>query len=88
MKKDTKALMAQASLHEVNDVSDADLETQETLPLLGMANPASIFCLQQGGQLEMVNTPEGQVGYCLCPDGQRIEEWTYFKSHQKDNTLS
>jgi uncharacterized protein len=50
-----------------------------------IANPASVYCVQQGGRVEIVNTPQGQVGYCILPDGRRIEEWAFFRS-QKDQT--
>ncbi len=44
-----------------------------------MANPASVYCIDQGGKLEMVKTPEGEVGYCNLPSGERIEEWALFR---------
>ncbi|MDI2091214.1 putative hemolysin [Commensalibacter oyaizuii] len=50
---------------------------------LGMANPASVYCLQKRGKLIMVNTKEGQYGDCLLPSGERIEEW---KLYRKDHT--
>lgn len=46
----------------------------------GMANPASTFCIDQGGTLEIVDEPDGQVGYCVLPDGTRVEEWAYYRS--------
>ncbi len=49
-----------------------------------LPNPASVFCIQQGGQVQNVNTPAGQAGYCQWPDGQRVEEWTYFREHHKE----
>ena len=45
-----------------------------------IANPASEYCVAQGGTVEIVDEAEGQVGYCNLPDGQRIEEWDYFNS--------
>ncbi len=46
---------------------------------LGMANPASVYCIQQGGKLEMAKSQDGEVGYCLLPGGVRIEEWALFR---------
>ncbi len=46
----------------------------------GLPNPASVHCEDQGGQVEIVDEPDGQVGYCLLPDGRRIEEWELFRS--------
>ena len=48
----------------------------------GMANPASVYCEEQGGTVEIVDEADGQVGYCNLPDGQRIEEWEYYRANQ------
>ena len=44
-----------------------------------IANPASTFCIENGGNLNIVNTNEGQVGYCSFPNGQNCEEWAFFR---------
>lgn len=44
-----------------------------------IANPASTYCLKIGGRLEFVSTADGQMGICILPDGERIEEWTLFR---------
>ncbi|MCP2039884.1 putative hemolysin [Neisseria sp. HSC-16F19] len=51
---------------------------------IGMANPASVFCEQQGGRLEPKKDAQGNE-YALChlPDGRVIEEWEFFRSQQK-----
>ncbi len=46
-----------------------------TQPPIGLANPASAYCVEKGGRLEIVNTVAGQVGMCTLPDGSVIEEW-------------
>ena len=46
-----------------------------------IANPASQFCIDQGGTLEMVDEQDGQVGYCNLPDGTRVEEWEYYRAN-------
>lgn len=46
---------------------------------VGMANPASVYCVQQGGRLQIVQGPQGESGLCTLPDGQQIEEWTLFR---------
>jgi hypothetical protein len=50
----------------------------------GLANPASEFCVEQGGTLEIVDEEGGQVGYCTLPDGTRVEEWAYFRENSPD----
>jgi len=44
-----------------------------------VANPASEYCVAQGGEVEIVDEAGGQVGYCNLPDGTRVEEWEYFQ---------
>jgi putative hemolysin len=44
-----------------------------------IANPASVNCGQLGGVLDLVDTPEGQIGICTLPDGQECEEWALLR---------
>ncbi len=48
-----------------------------------IANPASSYCIEQGGSLEIETQTEGQVGYCTLPSGERIEEWLLYKQSQQ-----
>lgn len=46
----------------------------------GLPNPASVYCEEQGGTLEIVTGDTGgQVGICVLPNGERIEEWELFR---------
>ncbi len=47
-----------------------------------IANPASVYCVEQGGRVEIVATDKGQIGVCVLPDGRRIEEWEFFRSQK------
>lgn len=61
----------------------ADKAGQEH-PAVGMANPASEFCVKQGGKLEMKKDKDGgEYGICHLPDGSVVEEWAYFRSHHR-----
>ena len=53
---------------------------ETTPPPVGMANPASAFCVEQGGTVEIRTEAAGQVGYCTLPDGRVIEEWALFRA--------
>jgi hypothetical protein len=45
-----------------------------------MANPASVFCEEQGFQLEIRTIADGsQAGVCIFPDGSECDEWAYFR---------
>lgn len=46
-----------------------------------IANPASVYCVQQGGKLEIVRTKTGEIGICVLPDGRRIEEWKFYRAN-------
>ena len=50
-------------------------------PEAGLPNPASVFCEQNGGSLELRQDSSGGVsGVCHFPDGSECEEWAYFRS--------
>ena len=44
-----------------------------------MPNPASGFCIENGGRLEIREVTGGQDGYCIFPDGNECNEWQYFR---------
>ena len=51
---------------------------------IGTPNPASAYCVELGGTLEIKDEEGGQVGYCHLPDGRVVEEWELFRSaHQE-----
>jgi putative hemolysin len=46
----------------------------------GLPNPASVFCEERGGMVEIRSDAEGgQVGYCVFPEGSECEEWAYYR---------
>lgn len=48
--------------------SDDSLET---------ANPASVYCQEIGGTVEL----KGQIGICHLPDGRSCEEWPLYREN-------
>lgn len=48
--------------------------------MIGMANPAAVYCEEQGGRVEIRKEENGDAGYCHLPDGRVIEEWELFRS--------
>jgi putative hemolysin len=46
---------------------------------VGLANPASTFCVEQGGELEMRENEDGQYGVCKFTDGSECEEWAFYR---------
>jgi len=43
-----------------------------------LANPASAFCIEQGGDLEPADIESGQVNFCVFEGGSRCEEWDLY----------
>jgi hypothetical protein len=66
------ALLALALL--ASACGDDDEEEQSQLP-----NPASTYCEEQGGTLEIRDEAGGQVGYCVFDDGSECEEWAFMR---------
>lgn len=46
---------------------------------VGMPNPASKYCLDQGYRLEIRTEAGGESGYCIFPDGSECEEWSFLR---------
>lgn len=49
--------------------------------MIGLANPASGYCLKQKGRLEMREGPGGTTGFCHLPGGRVVEEWRLYREH-------
>ncbi len=47
---------------------------------IGMANPASVYCGEQGGTVEIRKGEGGESGYCHLPDGRVVEEWAFYRA--------
>jgi putative hemolysin len=53
-------------------------------PKVGMANPAAVFCGERGGKVVIETAGDGgQSGFCVFPDGTRVNEWAYFRSNHR-----
>ena len=48
---------------------------------VGLANPASVFCVENGGQSVIETETDGQRGYCILPDGSKVDEWDHFRKN-------
>lgn len=54
-------------------------ESKESTPSTQIANPASEYCVKQGGKLEIIKGDSGEQGMCHLPDGTVVEEWEFFR---------
>lgn len=49
-----------------------------------MPNPASVFCEENGGTVEIRTAEDGsQTGACIFPDGSECDEWAFFRGECK-----
>jgi putative hemolysin len=60
------------SYDEINELETPDSN-------LNIENPASVFCVDNGGILEIRDGIEGQVGVCIFPNGSECDEWEYMR---------
>lgn len=61
-----------------NDSPD-NQNTNESDNNVGLANPASVNCEEQGGLLQIRSNQDGEYGVCIFPDGSQCEEWAFFR---------
>jgi putative hemolysin len=54
-----------------------------------IANPASEYCVEQGGTLDIrTETGGGEVGYCQFDDETECEEWSFYRGDCKQGEFS
>ncbi len=47
---------------------------------IGIANPASVYCQKEGGNLEIRKDENGgEYGVCIFESGRECEEWAFFR---------
>ena len=54
---------------------------EEKSPVIGMPNPASVYCVEQGGESILVRSKKGDFGVCRLKDGTAVEEWEYYREN-------
>lgn len=50
---------------------------------IGMANPASVYCQEQGGKTTIKKDKNGDYGVCVFKNGKQIEEWQFYRQNHK-----
>ncbi|MBZ4023062.1 hypothetical protein CKO11_11390 [Rhodobacter sp. TJ_12] len=53
---------------------------------VGLANPASAYCVEQGGTVVAGVNP-GDDAVCALPDGRKVGEWEYYNEHHRPEAL-
>lgn len=60
----------------------------EASPSAQLANPASVHCHTQGGELSIRERPDGgQYGVCVFEDNRQCEEWALLRGECPDGGL-
>jgi parallel beta-helix repeat protein len=47
--------------------------------LIGMANPAAVYCIDMGYEYAVINEPSGERGICIFPDGSQCDAWAFLQ---------
>jgi putative hemolysin len=52
-------------------------------PIMGLQlpNPASVYCIERGGSINIKESPQGDVTTCVLSDGTKIDEWAYYRQN-------
>ncbi len=54
--------------------------TATVIPQVNIPNPASVYCKQNGYELEIRTAADGsQSGVCIFADGSTCDEWAYYR---------
>lgn len=64
------------SIPSPSDIVEETPDTETQMP-----NPASVHCIEKlGGELQIVETDDGQVGVCHLPDDRWCDEWELYRT--------
>ncbi|MDV7103391.1 DUF333 domain-containing protein [Vibrio sp. TH_r3] len=44
-----------------------------------ISNPASVYCVQQKGELMAFNENDARVMYCVLSEDEKHEQWEYYE---------
>jgi putative hemolysin len=89
VKPATAKILAERSWGTI--LKDATNSAEDSSPKQ-IANPASTYCFDHGGKIEMRESDMGVQGTCVFSDGSECEEWQYYRGEcqpvqTSDNTV-
>jgi putative hemolysin len=58
--------------------------------LAALTDPASLYCIEKGGRLEIRSSGNsGHIGVCILDDGTLCEQWSFYRGEcQSDQTYN
>ncbi|UUM32727.1 putative hemolysin [Vibrio japonicus] len=63
------------------------LEDYKEKEYTSVTSPASIYCVQQNGELNTVTEQGHRVTYCVRPNSKPVEQWEFYRSnHTQSDT--
>jgi putative hemolysin len=78
-------LLAGCSQNNLPPLPFGKNNTTSTNGSIGIANPASKFCVEKGFKSEIRTAQDGsQKGYCIFPGGKECEEWAFYRGQCTD----
>ncbi len=80
-----------ATTEVLPEISTPTTVAPTTIPTVtteaNMPNPASVYCEEQGGTVEIRENEAGQYGVCVFPDGGECDEWAFFRGECQKTPL-
>ena len=78
-KKVTKPANIEKNTSTDNKYVNQDFPEQK---MIGTANPASVYCVEQGGESIIKKDNDGnEYGICKFNDGKEIDEWDFYRKN-------
>lgn len=70
------------SIGNVNQNNNYQNEEFPEQKMIGMANPASVYCVEQGGESIIKQDKDGsEYGICKFKDGKEVDEWEFYRKN-------
>ena len=67
------------NVNQNNNYQNEDFPEQK---MIGMANPASVYCVEQGGESIIKQDKDGsEYGICKFKDGKEVDEWEFYRKN-------
>ena len=78
-KGDTAFIDENSTTTFINCISYSTDTANNNQNQIGLANPASVNCIKNGGTLEIRKNKIGEYGVCLFEDNRQCEEWALLR---------
>ena len=76
------SLKQSVSAGNVNQNSNYQNEEFPEQKMIGMANPSSVYCVEQSGEsITKQNKDGSEYGICKFKDGKEVDEWEFYRQN-------